>query len=196
MFIKQYEITLPADHDMGLIRDRVAVNGSSFDSFPGLALKCFLIRERGRHGVEANQYAPVYLWPHEEQMWGFLAGPAFAKIKADFGVPPVSTWPGLALARSPGLVDIDLISSVTRTMAILEPATDLQALRSREHDDAKAAVADDETLLARAVGLDPRTWTLVRFDYWTRRLGDHPSEAHGYEVLHSSAPALAELARA
>ncbi len=179
---------------MGIIRDRVATHGSSFDAFPGLGLKCFLIRERGRHGAEAGQYAPVYLWPHEEQMWGFLAGPAFARIKSDFGVPPVATWPGLTFARGRRLANPRLIDSVTRTTVPVPPASDLQALRSRERADAAAAVAGDDTLLARAVGLDPRSWDLVRFDYWARPQADHPAEAHGYEVLHSSAPALAELA--
>ena len=194
MFIKQYEIALPADYDMGIIRARVATHGSSFDTFPGLALKCFLIREKGRHGADANQYAPVYLWPHEEQMWGFLAGPAFAKIKADFGVPPVSTWPGFAFARGPRLTDPSLIGSVTRTIVALPPAMDLQAIRAREREEAAAAVAQDDTLLARAVGLDPRTWDLVRFDYWARPQGEHSAEMHSFEVLHCSAPALAEIA--
>ena len=125
MFVKQYEITLPANYDMAIIRDRVAKHGASFDDFPGLALKCFLIRERDRYGAEANQYAPVYLWPHEQQIWGFLAGPAFAKIKADFGVPPVSTWPGLTFAAAEHL-DVDHITSVTRVMTAVPPEADLQ----------------------------------------------------------------------
>ncbi|WP_267382938.1 DUF4865 family protein [Sphingomonas sp. GC_Shp_2] len=192
MFLKQYEITLPADYDMAIIRDRVAKHGASFDDFPGLALKCFLIRERGRYGAEANQYAPVYLWPHEKQMWRFLAGPAFAKIKADFGVPPVSTWPGLAFAAAEHL-DIDHIASVTRVMTAIPPETDLQALLAREREEADVAVSDDATCLARAVGLDPRTWTLVRFDYWSCPQKELPSGARSYQVLHCSAPALCEL---
>jgi hypothetical protein len=54
MIIKQYEIALPADYEMRIIRDRVATRGSSFDEFPGLGVKVFLIRERGRHGAEGT----------------------------------------------------------------------------------------------------------------------------------------------
>ena len=194
MYIMQYEITVPADYDMGIIRTRVATRGSSFDSFPGLALKCFLIREKGRHGAGAGQYAPVYLWPHEEQMWGFLAGPAFAKIKDDFGVPPVATWPGFAFARSSRLAELGKIASVTRTMTSISPTSNLETLRSHQREDATAAIAHDDTLLARAVGLDPRNWGMVLYDFWTRPQSDHPADGHSYEVLHSSAPALAALA--
>jgi Domain of unknown function (DUF4865) len=38
----QYEISLPADYDMGIIRDRVATRGATFDDYPGLGLKAFL----------------------------------------------------------------------------------------------------------------------------------------------------------
>ena len=193
MFLKQYEITIPADYDMTVIRDRVAKHGVSFDDFPGLALKCFLIRERGKHGANANQYAPVYVWPHEQQMWGFLAGPAFARIKADFGVPPVSTWPGLVFAGAARL-DIGRISSVTRTVVDIPPESDLQALLARERKEAAIAVDEDVTCLARAVGLDPGNWKLARFEYWSRPQSELPSGTHSYEVLHSSAPALHELA--
>ncbi|WP_433257560.1 DUF4865 family protein [Streptosporangium sp. CA-135522] len=34
----QYEITLPADYDMKIIRHRVATRGSAMDAFPGLGL--------------------------------------------------------------------------------------------------------------------------------------------------------------
>lgn len=81
MFIMQYQITLPADYDMRIIRSRVANKGASFDTFTGLGLKCFLIREKGKFGAQANQYSPVYLWPQVDAMWGFLAGPAFGGIK-------------------------------------------------------------------------------------------------------------------
>ncbi len=39
MHAKQYEITLPADYDMGVIRERVATKGHLLDAFPGLGFK-------------------------------------------------------------------------------------------------------------------------------------------------------------
>src|ERR1700761_526070 len=128
MLIKQYQITLPADYDMQIIRDRVANKGESFDTFPGLGLKCFLIQEKGKMGARSNRYAPVYLWPNAEAMLGFLAGPAFGGIKEAFGVPPVETWAGFALARAGRFSDPARIAFVTREEVTLSPDTDLVSL--------------------------------------------------------------------
>jgi len=62
MYAMQYEITLPADYDMKIIRNRVEKRGHLLDTFPGLGLKAYLIRERGMDDSPINQYAPFYLW--------------------------------------------------------------------------------------------------------------------------------------
>lgn len=73
----QYEITLPADYDMGIIHRRVAEKGRLTDEFPGLAMKAYLVRERGVAGSPVNQYAPFYLWNTATGMNAFLWGPGF-----------------------------------------------------------------------------------------------------------------------
>jgi hypothetical protein len=193
MFIMQYSIALPADYEMQAIRERVASKGPAFDTFDGLGLKCFLIRERGRFGAQGNQYAPAYLWPHVDAMWGFLAGAGFAGIKASFGTPPVETWPGFTYARSARLTDPRAIVALTREDELLPSDADLIAQRKRETDAALDAVDRTPGLLARAVGLDPSSWRLVRFDYWVLAQHELPAHTHSYEVLHVSAPAFAEL---
>ena len=70
----QYEITLPADYDMAIIRDRVATKGTMTDDFQGLGLKAYAIRERGVDGSAVNQYAPFYLWASIDGMNSFLWG--------------------------------------------------------------------------------------------------------------------------
>ena len=92
MQLMQYEITLPADYDMGIIRHRVATRGSRTDDFPDLGAQGIPVRERGRHGSPVNQYAPFYLWAGHAGMNQFLFGPAFDGIRADFGRPAVRTW--------------------------------------------------------------------------------------------------------
>ena len=47
MIVKQYVVTLPSDYDMKIIRERVATKGATFDTFPGLGIKAFTIRENG-----------------------------------------------------------------------------------------------------------------------------------------------------
>jgi hypothetical protein len=193
MFIMQYSIALPADYDMQTIRARVASKGPAFDTLDGLGLKCFLIRERGRFGAQSNEYAPAYLWPHIDSMWGFLAGAGFAGIKESFGTPPVETWPALAYARSARLTNPRAIVALTREDETLRADANLVERRKRETDAALDAVERTPGLLARAVGLDPSNWRLVRFDYWVRPQQELPAHSRSYEVLHVSAPAFAEL---
>lgn len=76
MYAMQYELTLPADYDMGIIRKRVAARGLATDIFPGLGLKAYLILERGVEGSKVNQYAPFYLWTAISGMSRFLWGGA------------------------------------------------------------------------------------------------------------------------
>jgi hypothetical protein len=193
MIIKQYVITLPADYDMGIIRSRVATRGPSFDALAGLGIKTFTIRERGRFGAESNQYAPVYLWPAVQPIWGFVAGDGFAGIVDSFGWTPIPNWLGLAFARSDRSHSLAELCSVTRETETIAPGTDLARLRRREIDGARALIGDTPDLMIRAVGLNPDSWSLVRFDYWARKqhaLAGHP---HSYEVLHVSAPNLDAL---
>jgi hypothetical protein len=176
---------------MGIIRQRVASRGAVFDAFPGLGLKCFLIGEKGRSGAASNQYAPVYLWPRAEHAWGFLAGPAFAAIKESFGAPAIETWVGFAFARSGHLDNAASIAAVSRSEQTLHRETDLIAQRQYEIGAARAAVDNTPGLLARVVGIDPRSWSLVYFDYWGQAA--LPAGLDGYEVLHVAAPDFNKL---
>src|ERR1041384_4295925 len=92
MYAAQYEITLPADYDMNIIRQRVANFGHLLDDRKGLALKAYLVREHD----EVNQYAPFYLWRDTGAMAHFLfGGGGFQNIIRDFGRPVVRQWTGV-----------------------------------------------------------------------------------------------------
>ena len=86
-----YAITLPAAFDMAVVRRRIADKGPQLDGLPGLGFKAWLYAVRGEHGPE-NRYVPFYLWHEDAAMNGFLLGPGFAALAADFGRPPVRTW--------------------------------------------------------------------------------------------------------
>ncbi len=188
MIVKQYVVTLPADYDMKIIRERVATKGATFDTFPGLGIKAFMIREKGLFGAESNQYAPVYCWPEVEPMWGFIAGAGFRGILESFGWTPIETWLGLAFARGGELSDLPNLRSVVRTEQAISPGIDLAELREREIIEARSVVTNGSGVLVRAVGLNPQTWSLVRFDFWTCTQDALPADSHSYEVLHVSAP--------
>ncbi|WP_326665376.1 DUF4865 family protein [Streptomyces sp. NBC_00385] len=182
MHAMQYEITLPADYDMGLIRDRVATRGHLLDDFPGLGIKAYLMRERGEDSL-VSQYAPLYLWTTPEGMNSFLWGPGFQGIVQDFGRPEVQHWTGLSYEEGPA--SAALPRSATRLRSPMPP--------SAAPADAVGAALEESRRLAKAPGAvatalaaDPRHWELLHFTLW-----EHPAPQEAgdrYEVLHLSGP--------
>ncbi|MGY1606990.1 MULTISPECIES: DUF4865 family protein [unclassified Geodermatophilus] len=188
MHAMQYEITLPADYDMTIIRRRVATRASGTDAFPGLGVKAYAVRERGVLGSPVNQYAPFYLWADAAGMNQFLFGPPFAGLSADFGRPVVRHWTGVAF--QPGPARAATPTAATRTTSSL-PADVPVA------DAVDAALADlaaeqaTSGLHSCALVVDPATWEMVRFRLWA----EQPAEGWGqrYQVLHVSAPHVQAL---
>ncbi|MFJ6776492.1 DUF4865 family protein [Kitasatospora sp. NPDC091257] len=206
MHAMQYEITLPADYDMGVIRKRVADKGHLLDAHPGLGLKAYLVRERGRQGSPVNQYAPFYLWRTVEGMNGFLWGPGFRGLSADFGRPAVRHWLGAGLTRgASGTSAASASTSASEAASPTEEAAAPPTTATRETvrlpesaDPAEAverALADLPThpaLHTAAVAVDPSRWELLRFALWH---GPAPEDEPGvrYQVLHLSRPELDRL---
>jgi hypothetical protein len=188
MHAMQYEITLPADYDMKIIRTRVGTRGHLLDDFAGLGVKAYLIRERGVHGSPTNAYAPFYLWHDTSGMNHFLWGGAgFQGIVADFGRPVVRHWTGAAFHRGPAG---GTPTAATRELAAIPTGADLVATVERE----VAASADRARLPGvhvTALAIDPARWELVRFTLWA--LADPDAPGDRFEVLHLSAPELHDL---
>jgi hypothetical protein len=179
-----YEITLPADYDMGIIRERVKTNAPGLDFFGGLGLKAYLIRERGVDGSTVNQYAPFYLWNSAAGMNRFLWEGGFGRIVESFGRPVVQHWLGLAFRRGPAFG--------------AEPVTATKQLATVPPEDPAAAVqlAVDRLQVepgvhSTALAVDPRTWEFVRFTLWSAGAG--PDGTARYQVLYLNTPELAEL---
>ncbi|MDY0810950.1 DUF4865 family protein [Kitasatospora purpeofusca] len=199
MHAMQYEITLPADYDMRTVHRRIATKGSLLDSWPGLGLKAYLVRERGRDGSLVNQYAPFYLWRTPEGMNDFLLGPGFRTLCADFGRPAVRHWIGAGLRRGPadgpaaagsaeaGPAVPGPVAATRLTERLPEGADPAEAV-----ERALAELPDHPDLHTAAVALDPARWELLRIALWR---ADAPAEAPGtrYRVHHLSSPELDRL---
>ncbi|HVO15060.1 MAG TPA: DUF4865 family protein [Alphaproteobacteria bacterium] len=186
MYAMQYEIALPADYDMAVIRQRIAAKGPLLDDFPGLALKAYLVRERGADGSPVNEYAPFYLWASTDAMGRFLwGGGGFQAICGSFGRPRVRHWTGVACARGPARAVTPC--TATRETSPLPPAVDPAAAvdRARRALSQRARRPD---VYATAVAIDPSDWELVHFTVWA---GAAPKAAGTrYRVLHLSSPEL------
>lgn len=188
MHAMQYEITLPADYDMSVIRRRVASRSALLDDFPGLGLKAYLIRERGKDGSPVNQYAPFYLWNTPHAMNSFLWGHGFRGVIDDFGRPVVQHWTGLAF--EPGPARDSVPHSASRTAEPIPVGTDPATVVEQAVADARE-YARTPGLHSIALAIDPRNWELIRFMLWEHSA---PEETDlRYEVLHLSTPHLADI---
>ncbi|HET6855655.1 MAG TPA: DUF4865 family protein [Streptomyces sp.] len=188
MHAMQYEITLPADYDMDVVRERVATRGHLLDDFPGLGLKAYLMRERGAHSP-VNQYAPFYLWAAGDAMASFLLGPGFQGVVDDFGRPEVRHWSGLLYAEGPASGSRPR-TAVRRRQRIPE-ATPLTAVGEEAMKETRRLAGLDAVVCA-SLALDPRSWEFVYLTLWDHVAPDAPGEL--FEVLHVSASHRAELA--
>lgn len=192
MQLMQYEVTLPADYDMGIIRHRVATRGSGTDRFPGLGIKAYLVRERGRHGSPVNQYAPFYVWSELSGMNQFLFGPGFDGIRIDFGRPAVRTWHGIAVCDGPEHTAAPV--AATRSVQGIDPGLPLPELTGRLVAETQTA-ARHPGINCTVTGIDPSTWQMVQLTLWTVQAPDGvPGER--FDVLHVSQPHRRDLPRA
>ncbi|KUF14622.1 DUF4865 family protein [Streptomyces silvensis] len=195
MHAKQYEITLPADYDMDVVRRRVAAKGHLLDAWPGLGFKAYLMRERGVDGSPVNQYAPFYLWNTAEGLGSFLWGPGFQRLCDDFGRPVVQHWMVLGYEDG-GAAGAPPVAALRHRRAVPESmrTPDLAEELLTEARD----VAERDGLVGVVVAVDPRHWEAVTFSLWAAEgTGRAAAEADGelFQVLHCSTPGLGALPR-
>ncbi|HEY0259031.1 MAG TPA: DUF4865 family protein [Lacisediminihabitans sp.] len=183
MYTMHYEITLPTDYDMGIIRARVATRGGATDDFPGLRFKAYLLREAGVDGSPVNQYAPFYLWDDTDAMGAFLwGGKGFGGIVTDFGRPVVQTWAGVDVRRGRASSAAFATKETYPIPDGADPATIVPVLQ-----DTLEARSQAPGVHTAVLAVDPRTWQAVLFTLWESR----PSESLAgvrYAVLHLSEP--------
>lgn len=191
MHAKQYEITLPADYDMGIIRERVATKGHLLDAFPGLGFKAYLMRERGVDGSPVNQYAPFYLWNTAEGLGSFLWGPGFQGLCDDFGRPVVQHW--MAVGYEDGGAAGDRPRIAVRHRRPVPEGTRTTDLSEELLTEAEALAARDGAV-GVLVAVDPRHWEAVAFSLWAEGAA---ARAGGevFQVLHCSTPELERVGR-
>ncbi|MFD6364084.1 DUF4865 family protein [Streptomyces roseolus] len=198
MYAKQYEITLPADYDMEVVRERVAAGGHALDDRAGLGLKAYVVRERGIDGSPVNQYAPFYLWNDTGAMARFLVGGGgFQNVVRDFGRPAVLHWAGIACLAGPARKATPRAAS--RRLTTIPAGSDpdatglgLAALIERETEELRG-IARREDVHTVALAFDPRSWQLMRFVLWEDAVAPDEAATECYEVLHLSAPGMTRL---
>lgn len=184
MIAAQYEIVLPTDYDMDVIRRRVRERGSALDDRAGLGLKAYLVRDVAA-GAPVNAYAPFYLWrdPHAlaHFHWG---GGGFSGIVRDFGRPVVRTWVGGGFVRGDafGQAPTHAVRRVCQVPPDVDPVVAAEALAQ--------GVTTGAGVHSSAWAIDPATWQSVELTLLTAEPGQEHDDTDvvTYRVLHLSAP--------
>jgi Domain of unknown function (DUF4865) len=185
----QYEVTLPTDYDMGIIRRRVETTGHRLDDFDGLGIKAYLIQDRA-NGAMVNQYAPFYLWNDAAGMGRFLwGGGFFTAICTSFGRPPVRQWTGVEALAGPD-VDQPALSATKQTWQLPSDVDPADPVAEAVETLRKTAAGAD--VHSSAIAVDPTRWEVVHFTLWS---SPEPGAVPGtrYQVLHLSTPGTKDL---
>jgi Domain of unknown function (DUF4865) len=187
MIIAHYAHRLPADYDIGIIRNRAKSRGHLFDAIPELYFKGFLLRERGRFGAIQNEYSSLYLWRKDEGFRDFLVGGRYKSVTDSFGRAQIETRFALDAQRGNGrearfaykeTLDIPHDSDLTTAFA--------------QEIERNGEIARQEGTIASAVGVDVQSWKFTRILVSERE----PSGASGeeaYQMLYLARPLLDTL---
>ncbi|NVY96168.1 DUF4865 family protein [Lactobacillus sp. DCY120] len=167
----QYQVTLPTDYDMQIIRDRTTNNGCKTDLFPGLLFKAYLITER-KEGAISNSYAPFYVWQDSEGMNKFIFSGFFDNILKSFGWQQI----GIGITST-----VDLSPDFLRSKYLVEEYQPIEPQLSLTKVPITAQRKANE--LGKVLIYNPDKWQLVTFTF----LEDKPlSGQKVYEILHIS----------
>lgn len=165
----QYEITLPNDYDMNVIRKRVADNGAKTDGFQSLIFKAYLIQDE----LTQKTYAPLYLWNNQDGMNKFIFEGYYDNIIKSFGWQKIKT-------TVPAKVSIhnDLPKCKYATI-FKKNINKTTSLASFSFDS-----GSQNNSVCQLVLYNPEKWEYEVVDFYIQ----HPSDNAGeiFEILHIS----------
>ena len=187
MIIAHYAHRLPADYDIGIIRERAKRRGPVWDAFPGLHFKGFLLRERGRLGAIASEYSSLYLWQQDQAFRDAMVDGRYRTVTDSFGRAAIETRVALDARRGRGRE----ARFAYQEQQDIPPDADLTAAFAAEIARNRE-IASQPGAVAAAVGLDAENWRFTRV-LVSEREPAGPDDGTAYEVLHLARPLLDEL---
>lgn len=117
MIATQYNIVLPSNYDMKIIKDRVKDNGYKTDGFDDLKFKLYLITKKGKNKNLQNSYCPLYLWKDSDGLNKFLFNGFYDNIINSFGWQQVNIGIPLIDTTTYKIKDIKYLFEITREIS-------------------------------------------------------------------------------
>jgi hypothetical protein len=187
MLTAHYAHRLPSNYDINLIRTRAAQRGPDWDETADLYFKGFLLRERGRYGIDANEYSSFYLWRHDDGLRDFLRDGRFRFVNDSFGRPDIQTALALDARKGRGRV----ARFAYKAERDIPRDVDLPTFCAQEAER-NLAVASEAASVAAAVAIDPRYWRVIHF-VLSENEPTSGEQGAPYEVLYLARPLLETL---
>ncbi|MDU0479576.1 DUF4865 family protein [Staphylococcus chromogenes] len=185
MYAMQYQITLPTDYDMQIIRDRVIRTGHLMDGYHGLEFKAYLIQEKTK-GAPRNAYAPFYVWGDIDGMQQFCWGKlGYSAIVRDFGRHSIQDWTVHQLLDGPA----DYSAARSLTIKTVPLPTNTAPFHCIENITSEFLTTATGSTVARVTAVDVTTWTVILVELSTREADKCAIDSTTYEVLHVSTAA-------
>lgn len=182
MYAMQYQVGLPADYDMKIIRERVRKTGHLMDGFAGLEFKAYLIQEKDQ-GAPRNAYAPFYVWRDIDGMRNFIWGePGYSSIVRDFGRQPIQDWTVHRLVVGSG----DYGQAKSLSMRSVPLPTGAAPVRCLDAVTEQFLAKVGESTIALVTAVDVTTWNAVLVELSSNPADENAADAFNYEVLHIS----------
>ncbi|MFX3623136.1 MAG: DUF4865 family protein [Ectobacillus sp.] len=177
----QYQIILPKDYNMGIIRDRVRNNGYKTDGFQGLYFKAYFITEAEKNGNMYNSYAPLYVWKDTSGMNEFIFGGFYDNILASFG------WQHIHIGV---LFSIHLDNDFHKSRYAVEHTGTIPESKSLANMPFQQNVKNTEKSLGNVCIYNPDKWSYSHFGFYDEKpIIDSGGYCKVYEVLYiSSSP--------
>ncbi len=185
MYAMQYQVGLPSDYDMGIIRERVRRTGHLMDGFAGLEFKAYLIQEKAK-GAPRNAYAPFYIWREIDGMRNFCWGePGYSSIVRDFGRQPIQDWTVHKLVDGPA----DYAQTRSLTITNVPLPTGVAPVHCLDATTELFLASVGESTIALVSAVDVTTWNVVLVELSSMPADQSTADAISYEVLHVSTAA-------
>ncbi|MCB4928918.1 DUF4865 family protein [Streptococcus mutans] len=167
----RYDITLPSDYDMAIIRKRVQNTGYLMDHFPGLFFKVYLINEK-QEGAFCNSYSPLYIWKDTKGMNQFIFDGYFDNIIQSFG------WQNIEIGITSS---VELAKNFKQSRYVTEGIFNILPSLSLKHSMTKETLTTNET--GKVVIYNPDKWKKTIFTFYEKK---PQTLCRCFEILHIS----------
>lgn len=167
-----YNIKLPADYDMGIVRNRVTNNGYKTDGFEDLLFKAYLIGEV-KNGKLNNRYAPLYVWKDSKGMSKFIFEGSFDKILESFG------WENIKIGITS---QVALSSEFSQSNYVTEDLKSISPRKSVKNVNLKPT--EEKESLGVVTIYNPDDWNYVTYNFFKKKPVNLSKTV--FEILHLS----------